>query len=174
MTITMLRRAVICSALAGAVAACAGCGGGDAEPTTPAAKPTAAAAKQLEERKLAECNALIEVINTGVAALEGAPQSSSRTMRSSQPAVDDLTVMAAMMEEIASAAAKVQVTTPELERLSGEYQTMARQVGAGARALITAARAHDAAGVQAAHETVKRAAAREDPIVDEINEFCQS
>jgi hypothetical protein len=173
MTMTMIRRAVICCAMIVAVTASAGCGGADAEPATPASKSTAGATKQAQDRKLAECNALIEVINNGVAALEGAPQSSSRTMRSSQPAVDDLTVMAAMMDEIASAAAKVDVTVPELKTLSGEYQSMAREVGAGARALIMAARAHDAAGVQVAHETVKRAAAREDPIVDEINEFCQ-
>jgi hypothetical protein len=120
------------------------------------------------QKKVTECNNLIKVINTGVQSLE------KGTKAAEDPSgVVELKAMADAMDKVAADAAKVELTIPELQKYSQDYQTMAKEVATVAREMATAADEKDPAKVSAAQERMEKAVKQEDPLVDSINKFCQ-
>jgi len=119
-------------------------------------------------RKTEECNALIQVINTGIRDLE---MSASPTADPS--GVGELRSMAVAMDKVAAAAAGVKLTIPQLTNASAEYQAMVKAVAKAARDMANAARAKDAKRINAAQAAMEKAVKAEDPLVDRINAFCQ-
>jgi hypothetical protein len=167
--------ALAASFVSTALVACGGSDGGGARGADDAATAgqadagaTAADVKAKAAAKETQCNALIGVINDGVMRLE----STTHGMADSS-GIGDLNRMADTMEETAGIAAKLQLTDPELVRLGGEYVTMARDVVRAARRMGMAAQAKDATAIAAAHRDMEAAVKREDPLVDELNRFCQ-
>ncbi|WP_438029084.1 hypothetical protein [Sorangium sp. So ce233] len=143
-------------------------------PTTPASNATEVVTLRrtkiaLHRTKVTECNALIQIINEGIENLEmgskaGADQGGSSELRA----------MAKVMDEVAADAAQVKLTTPELQKFSWEYQTMAKDVAKAARHLATAADANDAESSSTAQTAIEKAIGQEDPLVDKINQFCRA
>ncbi len=132
------------------------------------------------QKKITECNALVTVINTGVLALEKAPKSET-----DQSGVSDLKAMAQAMDGVAGDTGAVQLTLPELKRLRDDYQKMAKDIAKAERELASAAqeqtsasdpdkRAQAVARRTAAESTLDAAVKQEDPLVDQINKFCQA
>jgi hypothetical protein len=119
------------------------------------------------QQKVNQCNALIQVINTGVQSLEKSPKVEGDTAGSA-----DLKVMADTMDKVASDAAKVPLTIPELKKFSAEYQSMAKDVSKAARDMGAAADAKDQKKVAAAQAALEEAVKREDPLITSINTFC--
>jgi hypothetical protein len=120
------------------------------------------------QKKIAECNGLIEVINKGVNSLENAPKVADPS---------DTTVfknMAETMDKLAADAARVELTLPELKKYSTDYQAMAKEVAKAARDTVAAAEAKDTTKLTAAKTAMDKAAAQEDPLVESINKFCQA
>ncbi|MGK3993303.1 hypothetical protein [Sorangium sp. So ce1024] len=91
-----------------------------------------------------------------------------------QDAVGDLRAMADMMDKVAADAGRLELTIPELQGFSREYQAMARDTASAARDLARAADANDAERSNAAQAAIEKAIGREDPLVDTINQFCQA
>ncbi|AUX41359.1 hypothetical protein SOCE26_027700 [Sorangium cellulosum] len=120
------------------------------------------------QNKIAECNALIEVINKGVQSIDKGSKAGA-----DQGGSNDLKVMADAMDKVAADAAQVKLTTPELQKFSGEYQAMAKDVAKAARDLAAAADANDAEKTNTAQAAIEKAIKQEDPLVDNINQFCQ-
>ncbi len=121
------------------------------------------------QKKIAECNQLIEVINKGVESLN----------KKSAPGADpsgtaELKGMADSMDKVAADAGKVDLSTPELKKYSTEYQAMAKEVAKAARDMAAAADAKDLAKITAAQAALDKAVKAEDPLVDSINKFCQA
>ncbi|WP_437995777.1 hypothetical protein WMF26_31755 [Sorangium sp. So ce185] len=133
---------------------------------TPAAPPSSATARGT---KIAECNELIAVINQGVQNVERREAESDGQVGSG-----DLRAMADVLDKAAADAARVALTTPELQRFSEEYRAMAKETARATRDLATAVDADDAEGSSVAQTAVERAIQKEDPLVDRINEFCQA
>jgi hypothetical protein len=131
---------------------------------TPAAEGEPAAGA-----KATQCNALIGVINDGVVRLESAAHGMADSS-----GISELNRMADSMEETARAASKVPLTDPELVRLGRQYVTMARDVVRAARRMGMAAQAKDATAIAAAQHDMETAVQLEDPLVDELNRFCQA
>ncbi len=121
------------------------------------------------QKKINECNQLIEVINKGVDSLNKA----SRT-NADPTGTTDYKTMADTMDAVANDAAKVELTVPELKKLSADYQVMAKEVAKSARELVAAADSQDFAKVSTAKAAVEKAVKQEDPLVDSINKFCHA
>ena len=122
-----------------------------------------------ERKKIAECNALISVINTGVDKI----QQGARVAPDAGLGGKDLRDMASAMDQIADQAGKLQLTVAELGQFTKDYQTMAREVAAAARDLATAYEKVDDEQMKKAQARMEKAVQREDPLVDSINKFCR-
>jgi capsule polysaccharide export protein KpsE/RkpR len=121
------------------------------------------------QKRVAECNALILVINTGVQGLEKTPKTET-----DPTGVSDLKAMAERMDRVAAETAGVPVTLPEVKKLASDYQKMAKDIAKAERELATAAESRDAAKRSAAEQSLDAAVKQEDPLVDSINKFCQT
>jgi ABC-type Zn uptake system ZnuABC Zn-binding protein ZnuA len=121
------------------------------------------------QKKIGECNQLIEVINKGVESLNKSPKGGADPTGAA-----DLKSMADAMDKVAGDAAKVELTIPELKKYSAEYQTMAKDVAKAAREMAAAAEAKDLAKINSAQTALDKAVKQEDPLVDSINKFCQA
>ena len=121
------------------------------------------------QKKIAECNAVVQVINSGVVSLEKAPKNEADPTGAS-----DLRAMADAMDKIAAEAASIQLTLPELRKLRDDYQKMAKEFARAERELAAAAQERDAARRNAAEATLDAAVKLEDPLVDQINKVCQA
>lgn len=120
------------------------------------------------QKKLTECNALVQVINTGVVSLEKAPKNEA-----DPSGISDLRAMADAMDKVGAEAASVQLTTPELKKLRDEYHKMAKDIAKAERELASAAQERDTARRSTAEGTLDAAVKQEDPLVDQINKYCQ-
>jgi hypothetical protein len=121
------------------------------------------------QKKITECNNLVQVINTGVQGLEKGGK-----VPSEDGGVTDLKSMADAMDKVAGDAARVELTVPELKKFSGDYQLMAKDVAKAAREMAAAAQAKDMKKMSDAQAAMEKAVKQEDPLVDSINKFCQS
>ena len=120
------------------------------------------------QKKLTECNALVQVINAGVVNLERAPKNET-----DPSGISDLRAMADSMDKVAGDAASVQLTMPELKKMRDEYQRMAKDIAKAERELASAAQERDTARRGTAEGTLDAAVKQEDPLVDQINKYCQ-
>lgn len=130
---------------------------------------TVLAASGCGQKKIAECNAVVQVINAGVVSLEKAPKNEA-----DPSGVSDLRAMADAMDKIAADAASVQLTLPELRKLRDDYQKMAKDIAKAERELASAAQDRDTARRTTAESTLDAAVKQEDPLVDQINKYCQA
>jgi hypothetical protein len=121
------------------------------------------------QKRVAECNALILVINTGVQGLEKTPKTEN-----DPTGVSELKAMAERMDKVAVETASVPVTLPEVKAMSVAYQKMAKDIARAERELASAAESRDAAKRSAAEQSLDAAVKQEDPLVDSINKFCQT
>ncbi len=129
----------------------------------------AAATAGCGQKKLVECNAMVQVINSGVVALEKTPKSES-----DPTGVTDLRAMADAMDKVAVEAGAVQLTLPELKKLRDEYQKMVKDIAKAERELAAAAQEKEPARRTAADGALDAAVKQEDPLVDQINKYCQA
>jgi hypothetical protein len=121
------------------------------------------------QKKIAECNALVQVINAGVVKLEKAPKNEA-----DPSGVSDLRGMADAMDKVAADAAGVELTLPDLKKMRDDYQRMAKDIARAERDLAAAAQDRDAARRAAAETALDGAVKQEDPLVDSINKYCQA
>jgi hypothetical protein len=121
------------------------------------------------QKKITECNALVQVINAGVVSLEKAPKTEG-----DPTGVSDLKAMADAMDRVAGDTAGVQLTLPELKKMRDDYQRMAKDIAKAERELGSAAEEHNPARRTAAEGALDSAVKQEDPLVDQINKYCQT
>jgi hypothetical protein len=121
------------------------------------------------QKRSAECNDLIKVINEGVQSLEGQGKFEGDTT-----GVAALKAMADVLDKIAGDSSRLTLATPELQAFSTEYQTMAREVSRAAREMAAAAETKDEKKMAAAQAAMEKAVKQEDPLVDSINKLCQA
>lgn len=121
------------------------------------------------QKKIAECNALVQVINAGVVKLEKAPKNEADAS-----GVSDLRAMADSMDKVASDAGGVELTLPELRKMRDDYQKMAKDIARAERDLAASAQDRDASRRTAAEGALDAAVKQEDPLVDQINKYCQA
>jgi uncharacterized membrane-anchored protein YhcB (DUF1043 family) len=121
------------------------------------------------QKRVAECNALILVINGSVQSLEKTPK-----VENDPSGVSDLKAMAERMDKVAGDTANVPVTLAEVKKLASDYQKMARDIARAERELAVAAESRDAAKRALAEQALDAAVKQEDPLVDSINKFCQT
>jgi hypothetical protein len=77
------------------------------------------------------------------------------------------------MDAVATRVTKVKLTVPELREYAAAYRKMATEMASAARNMAEAAGAKDMARLTSAQAMINKAVAAEDPLVDEINKFCQ-
>lgn len=119
------------------------------------------------QKKIAECNALVQVINTGVVRLEKAPKNETDAT-----GITDLKAIADAMDKVAADAGQVQVTLKEVKRFRDDYQKMVRDIAKAGHDLAAAAQEKDTAKQATAQSALDAAVKQEDPLVDQINKYC--
>jgi hypothetical protein len=119
------------------------------------------------QRKLSECNALVDVINKGVASLER-----SQKAGTDSNAATEIKPVADAMDKVAQDAAQVKLTIPELQKFSADYQAMAKEVAKAAREMAGAVEANNQEKITSAQAALDKAVKQEDPLVESINKFC--
>jgi hypothetical protein len=154
-----------------------------------------AAAAGCGQKKITECNAVVGMINNAVVGLERTPKNEA-----DPTGLSDLRAMADAMDKVASDIGAIQITLPELKKLRDRYQNMATDIAKAERDLASAhqdkskaerdlaSTAQDPARRSAAEQTLEAAVKRrtaadatldtvvkqEDPLVDQINKYCQA
>jgi hypothetical protein len=122
------------------------------------------------QKKITECNNLIQVINTGVQSLE----KGGKGQGDDGGANSDLKAVADAMDKVAVDASKVDLSVPELKKFSSDYQGMAKDVAKYAREMLAASDVKDVKRMSDAQTAMEKAVKQEDPLVDSINKFCQA
>jgi methyl-accepting chemotaxis protein len=122
------------------------------------------------KKKVQECNDLVGVINAGVDKI----QKGTSKAPDGGAAVGELRALAEEMDGIGKDAAKVQLTLPELQKLSKDYQAMVTEVATAARELAGAVDNVDVEKMSKAQTRMEQAVKREDPVVESINNFCRT
>ena len=121
------------------------------------------------QKKIAECNAVVGMINNAVVGLEKTPKNEA-----DPTGLSDLRSMADAMDKVASDIGAVQITLPDLKKLRDRYQNMATDIAKAERDLASAAQDRDSARRTTAESTLDLAVKQEDPLVDQINKYCQA
>ncbi len=121
------------------------------------------------QRKIAECNALITAINSGVTGLEKTPRADTDPSGAAE-----LKALASAMDRIAAETGGVLVTLPEVRKFAGAYQKMAKDIAKAERDLAAAAESRDMGKRAAAEQALDLAVKQEDPLVEDLNRFCQA
>jgi hypothetical protein len=129
----------------------------------------AAATAGCGQKRITECNAMVHLINDGVSTVEKLPKNET-----DPSGVSDLRAMAEAMDKVATDAGNVQLTLPELKKLRDDYQKMAKDIAKAERELAASALDKDTTKRNAAAATLDAAVKQEDPLVDQINKFCQA
>lgn len=124
-----------------------------------------------EQQKVEECNALVGVINEGIDKVQ---KITTAAPDGGGTAVSDLRALADEMDAIAKKAEAAPITIGELQKLSGDYRAMATEVAAAARELATAVDNVDGEKMKKAQERIVTAVQKEDPLIEQINRFCQT
>ena len=88
--------------------------------------------------------------------------------------LSDLRGMANAMDKVATDIGNVQLTIPEIRKFSTDYQKMVKDIAKAERDLAAAAEGRDQPKRSAAEIALDTAVKPEDPLVDNINKFCQS
>ena len=123
-----------------------------------------------EQKKVKECNSFVTVINSGVDRVT----KTINTVPDSGAAVNELRSLAEEMEAISGETKKVQLSLPDLQKISESYQKMVTDIAAAARELATAVDNVDREKMTEAQATLDQAVKREGPLVEELNKFCQN
>jgi uncharacterized phage infection (PIP) family protein YhgE len=95
-------------------------------------------------KKAPECEAMIKVINPAAEKVKAASGKGERP----EDHVKAMNDIASASDGAASGLAKVELTVPELQKISTEYQAMAKGIASAARELGDAVKSADAAGKQ--------------------------
>jgi uncharacterized protein YukE len=123
-----------------------------------------------EQKKIKECGAFVHVINNGVdRILKGMSGGTD-----GGAAVSELKSLAEEMDGIAAETGKVQISLPELQGLAKDYQGMVTEVATAARELAQAVDNVDVEKMGKAQTRMDQAVKREDPLVEQINKYCQT
>lgn len=123
-----------------------------------------------ERKKVNECNALIDIINTGVEEI----QRGTRPAPDAGPGAKELRELAESMDGVATQASKVQLSLPELKKFSEQYEGMTRDVATAARELAVAFEKVDEESMRKAQAKMEDAVQREEPLVAAINKYCRA
>jgi hypothetical protein len=165
----MKRRAwPLLAALAFTLGACGGSSGAGGEaPRDPGTEGAPKGGAQAATgAKAQECEAFIGVLNMGVTRIE-------EIASAPQDAATDLGRMADTMNAMADACNKLELTVPELLAFQKRYHAMGKKMAKAAYDMIDAAKAKNKAQVESAQKRLDEVTKEEDPLVDQINSFCQ-
>ena len=117
--------------------------------------------------KVAQCNRLIQTVNQQEERLR--PQM-NQTSQSGDPAQID--ALAAAFERSGREINSVQLTDPQLQNLSRQYQAVITRFVTVSRAMAAAARAQNPEGIQAAMPQLTAIENESNAVTDRINQYC--
>jgi hypothetical protein len=120
--------------------------------------------------KIAQCNALIEVLNRGALNIDQgtkAVQANPLNTAAYKGLADSATT-------VAKEASALRLAIPELQKFSESYQTVMKEFARTARATAAALEVKDKDGMTAAANDMESVGKREEAIIADINAFCQA
>ncbi|MGF1514207.1 MAG: hypothetical protein ACFB5Z_11005 [Elainellaceae cyanobacterium] len=120
--------------------------------------------------KLDQCNQLIEVANQAVTEVEAVTSDSA-------PRDTDTAAFVSITEAAQQAATQLESIDLTDEQLQGYRQRFIKlyvATGDATEALVTAVEEQDPIGAEDAYTDLETATSQEQPLVEEINQYCQS
>jgi hypothetical protein len=117
--------------------------------------------------KVAQCNRLIQTVNQQEERLR--PQM-NQTSQSGDPAQID--ALAAAFERSGREINAVQLTDPQLQNLSRQYQAVINRFVTVSRGMAAAARAQNVEGIQQAMPQLTQIENDSNAVTDRINQYC--
>ncbi len=109
------------------------------------------------------------MINVGVSSVER-----GQKQRTNDPTgTVELREMADAMDRAASDAAQVKLDLPELVELSRRYQKMTKTAAEAARDVASSAEKKETEPMKKAQQRLNDALKEEDPILEQLNQFCR-
>jgi methyl-accepting chemotaxis protein len=121
------------------------------------------------QSKITECNALVEVLNKGAKDIHDR----TNVITSKPEAVAEYKALADTADQVAEGASKVEIRSPELKKLSSDYQNVMREFAKAARD-IAAADTKDIAKMNTAANNMEKIGKEEEQLVADINKYCQA
>ncbi len=118
--------------------------------------------------KVAECNQLIETVNTAVTEIE--------TLSTSEEG-DDVTMLQQMSDVAEKAVTDIQsleLTDETLQGYQTRFATLYQQYTDASRELITAGDSNNLEGMNTALTTIESTSTQENQLISETNDYCQN
>lgn len=122
------------------------------------------------QSKIAECNALIEVLNKGAANID----KGTKAVAANPMATNEYKGLADAADKVADDASKVQLNIAELKKFSTDYQGVMKEFAKTARDTATAVDAKDTAKMTTAANAMEKVGKQEETLIADINKFCQA
>ncbi|MEM9695447.1 MAG: hypothetical protein AAGA56_23080 [Myxococcota bacterium] len=122
-----------------------------------------------ENPKSKECESFVGVVNPAVTSIQKMLNASE-----GKSTVEELTQLATSLDGMVQSAEGLYITDEKLKQLNGSYQSMVKEIAAGARDMATAVANVDADKMKAAKARIGAAVDKEDALVEDINAHCQA
>lgn len=118
------------------------------------------------ESKVAQCNKIIGVANKATTEVQ-------KTSQNQSAKIDQLGVMAASLDTYAKEMSAIEVKDEKLKGFQGRFVQMYQQMSTSSKTLIDAAKQKKASAAQGALAELKKSVGLEQPLVNEVNQYCQ-
>jgi hypothetical protein len=119
------------------------------------------------ENKVAQCNKIIGVANKATTEVQ-------KTSQDKSAKIDQLGIMAGSLDTYAKEMGAIEVKDEKLKGFQGRFVQMYQQMSASSKSLIDAAKQKKAAAAQTALAELKKSVVLEQPLVNEVNQYCQA
>lgn len=118
------------------------------------------------ESKVAQCNKIIGVANKATMEVQ-------KTSQNQSAKIDQLGVMATSLDTYAKEMSAIEVKDEKLKGFQGRFVKMYQQMSTSSKTLIDAAKQKKAAAAQGALAELQKSVGLEQPLVNEVNQYCQ-
>ncbi|MGB3495336.1 MAG: hypothetical protein WBA57_21580 [Elainellaceae cyanobacterium] len=120
------------------------------------------------ESKVAQCNSLIEVANQAAMEVEQVTQTASAED------TEAFRTVAAAADEAATTLESIELSDATLEEYKQRFITLYVETSAATQSLVDAVEQQNAQAATDAYNKLQSATQQESPLVDAVNDYCQS
>ena len=120
--------------------------------------------------KVDQCNQLIDVANRAVTEVESVTTAESGEENNAAA----FTSIAETAQQAASQLESVDLTDEQLQTFRQRFIKLYRETSEATEQLVTAVEAQDLPAAEAAYDKLETATSQEQPLVNEVNQYCQA
>ena len=118
------------------------------------------------ENKVAQCNKIVAVANKATTEVQ-------QTSQGKDEKIDQLGKMVTSLDNYAKEMGAIELKDEQLKGYQGRFVAMYQQMSTSSKSLIDAAKQKKAPQAQSALAELQKSVALEQPLVNEVNQYCQ-